>query len=141
MPVERRHESEDLEDYTVLEPSDTLDDDLEEPLDRGVAPPERWSAGVRYGTTDEEQFEGESLDQHLAEEEPDVGLNDLYDDADEDADEIDYVDAPRSGRLVAESEGIGPEAEPDLVARDAGVDGGAASAEESAVHTLDEDDV
>ena len=141
MPVERRHESEDLEDYTVLEPSDTLDDDLEEPLDRGVAPPERWSAGVRYGTTDEEQFEGESLDQHLAEEEPDVGLNDLYDADDEDADEIDYVDAPRSGRLVAESEGIGPEAEPDLVARDAGVDGGAASAEESAVHTLDEDDV
>ena len=145
MPVERRHESEDLEDYTVLEPSDTLDDDLEEPLDRGVAPPERWSAGVRYGTTDEEQFEGESLDQLLAEEEPDVGFDDPYadseDDEDDDADEIDYVDAPRSGRLVAESEGIGPEAEPDLVARDAGVDGGAASAEESAVHTLGEDDV
>jgi Family of unknown function (DUF5709) len=141
MPVERRHESEDLEDYTVLEPSDTLDDELEEPLDRGVAPPERWSAGVRYGTTDEEQFEGESLDQHLAEEEPDVGVDDHEDEDEDDEDEIDYVDAPRSGRLVAESEGIGPEAEPDLVARDAGVDGGAASAEESAVHTLDEDDV
>jgi Family of unknown function (DUF5709) len=141
MPVERQHESEDLEDYTVLEPSDTLDDELEEPLDRGVAPPERWSAGVRYGTTDEEQFEGESLDQHLAEEEPDVGLDDAYDEDEDDEDKIDYVDAPRSGRLVAESEGIGPEAEPDLVARDAGVDGGAASAEESAVHTLDEDDV
>jgi Family of unknown function (DUF5709) len=141
MPVERRHESEDLEDYTVLEPSDTLDDELEEPLDRGVAPPERWSAGVRYGTTDEEQFEGESLDQHLAEEEPDVGVDDPYDEDEDEDDEIDYVDAPRSGRLVAESEGIGPEAEPDLVARDAGVDGGAASAEESAVHTLDEDDV
>jgi len=140
MSEERRHESEDLEDYTVLEPSDTLDDDLEEPLDRGVAPPERWSAGVRYGTTDEEQFDGESLDQQLAEEEPEIWQDDDEpEDEEDEGEEFEYT--PRSGRLVSESEGIGPEAEPDLVARDAGVDGGAASAEESAVHTLDEDEI
>jgi hypothetical protein len=140
MSEERRHESEDLEDYTVLESSDTLDNDLEEPLDRGVAPPERWSAGVRYGTTDEEQFDGESLDQQLAEEEPDIWQDDDEPEDEEDEGE-EFENTPRSGRLVSESEGIGPEAEPDLVARDAGVDGGAASAEESAVHTLDEDEL
>jgi hypothetical protein len=140
MSEERRHESEDLEDYTVLESSDTLDDDLEEPLDRGVAPPERWSAGVRYGTTDEEQFDGESLDQQLAEEEPDIWQDDDEPEDEEDEGE-EFENTPRSGRLVSESEGIGPDAEPDLVARDAGVDGGAASAEESAVHTLDEDEL
>ena len=34
-----------------------------DPLDRGVAPPERWSAGVKFGSTADEQASGESLDQ------------------------------------------------------------------------------
>src|SRR5580700_3395678 len=73
MPEERRHESSDLEDYQVLDASDTLDGAPgDDPLDRGVATPERWSAGVRFGTTTEEEQAGESLDQLLSEEEPDV---------------------------------------------------------------------
>ena len=72
MPDETRHESADLEDYETQDAYDTLDGDLgDDPLDRGVAPPERWSAGMRYGTTAQEQEDGESLDQQLAEEEPD----------------------------------------------------------------------
>src|ERR1700739_2813651 len=43
-----------------------------DPLDRGVPPPERWTAGIRYGTTESEQERGESLDQWLTQEEPDV---------------------------------------------------------------------
>ena len=67
MPDERRHESSDLEDYQVLDASDTLDGAPgDDPLDRGVATPERWSAAIRYGTTAEEQEDGESLDQLLA---------------------------------------------------------------------------
>jgi len=153
MPDETRHESSDLTDYEVQEPSDSLEPGQgDDPLDRGVAPPQRWSAGMRFGVTAEEQEEGESLDQLLAEEEPDA-LFDPDDEPPEDpagdddaADE--YIDGllldngpdPRAGRLVAEDEGAHPAAEADLVAQDVGIDGGAASAEEAAVHVVGDDD-
>jgi hypothetical protein len=153
MPDETRHESADLEDYEVEDASDTLTGDPgDDPLDRGVAPPERWSAGIRRGTTAGEQQAGESLDELLAEEEPDAPFDvddedpeDLADDpdaAEEDLDGLLLDDGPdpRSGRLVADDEGAHPDTEADLVAHDAGIDGGAATAEEAAVHVVDEDD-
>ncbi len=153
MPDETRHESADLEDYEVLDASDTLDGEPgDDPLDRGVIPPQGWSAGMRFGSTAEEQQEGESLDQLLAEEEPDIafdaddeGPGDIAADedaADEDVDGLllDDGPAPRAGRLVAEDEGAHPDDEADLVAHDAGIDGGAATAEEAAVHVVDDDD-
>ena len=154
MPDETRHESADLEDYSVQEPSDSLMGDPEDdPLDRGVAPPERWSAAMKFGSTADEQEAGESLDQLLAEEEPDAALeldddDDLPED-DEDTDEAEeYLDGlllddgpdPRAGRLVAEDEGAHRDEEADLVARDVGIDGGAASAEEAALHVVEDDD-
>ncbi len=45
---------------------------------------------------------------------------------------------PRSGRLVAEDEEDSYD-DPDLVAHDSGIDGGGASAEEAAVHVVDEE--
>jgi Family of unknown function (DUF5709) len=157
MTDERRPESSDLEDYEVQDPNDSLSADPGyDPFDRGVAPPERWTAGIRYGTTAEEQAEGESLDQLLDEEEPDESdddeeLEDLEDHEDLDDDEgagdedvdgllLDDGPDPRAGRLVAEDEGAHPVEEEDLVARDAGFSGGAASAEEAAVHVVEEDD-
>jgi hypothetical protein len=160
VPDETRHESADLADYSVQEPSDSLTGDPGDPggdpLDRGVAPPERWSAGMKFGVTADEQEAGESLDQLLSEEEPDPAL-DLDGELpeahqagrDEDEDEADeYVDGlllddgpdPRAGRLVAPDEGTHPDTEADLVAQDAGIDGGAASAEEAAVHVVEDDD-
>ena len=41
---------------------------------------------------------------------------------------------------MAEDEGAHPDEEKDLVANDAGFAGGAASAEEAAVHVVEEDD-
>src|SRR6516165_6914304 len=155
MPDETRHESADLDDYQVLDTTDTLSGAPgDDPLDRGVVPPERWSAGVRYGDTAAEQSEGESLDQLLAEEEPDDTLAFDEDDdepedfegdddaGDEDVDGLLLDDGPdpRAGRLVAEDEGAHPDDEEDLVARDVGIDGGAASAEEAAIHVVDDDD-
>jgi hypothetical protein len=153
MPDETRHESADLEDYQVQDASDTLSGNPgDDPLDRGVATPERWSAGMRFGTTSEEQEEGESLDQLLAEEEPDIpyeaddltegDIGDDEDAGDEDVDGLLLDDGPdpRAGRLVAEDEGAHPPAEADLVAHDAGIDGGAATAEEAAVHVVEDDD-
>jgi Family of unknown function (DUF5709) len=163
MPDETRHESADLDDFEVEDSTDTLSGAPgDDPLDRGVVPPERWSAGVRYGTTAGEQESGESLDQLLAEEEPDDTLDALEDEEDED-DELagdadlddDDEDAgdedvdglllddgpdPRAGRLVAEDEGAHPDEEEDLVASDVGIDGGGATAEEAAVHVVEEDD-
>jgi Family of unknown function (DUF5709) len=149
MSEERRHESADLEDYEVEDASDTLEGNPgDDPLDRGVAPPERWSAEIRRGS---DAGERESLDQLLAEEEPD-NVSDLDDDLPEDSSDDDeaeeYLDGlllddgadPRAGRLVAEDEGAHPDDEEDLVARDVGIDGGAASAEEAAVHVVDDDD-
>jgi uncharacterized protein DUF5709 len=153
MPDERRYESADLEDYDTEDTYDSLTGDPgEDPLDRGVAPPQRWSAGMRYGTTAEEQQDGESLDRLLSEEEPDTPFDDeddLPEDAaeeqdagDEDVDGLLLDDGPdpRAGRLVAEDEGAHAPAEEDLVARDAGIDGGAAGAEEAAVHVVEDDD-
>ncbi len=153
MTEQYRHESADLEDYEVRDTSETLDDDaVLDPLDTGVAPPQHWSAGMKFGTTAEEEEQGESLDQLLAEEQPDQDLDaddEVPESYGEDEDEADeYVDGlllddgqdPRAGRLVAEDEGAHPSGEADLVARDAGIDGGAASAEEAAVHVVEDDD-
>jgi hypothetical protein len=171
MPDETRHESEDLEDFEVEDSTDTLDGPPgDDPLDRGVVPPERWSGDIRRG---DDAGEDESLDDLLAEEEPDPALayddeddedeEDDEDDEDEDEDEDDEdaedfdedddagdedVDGlllddgpdPRAGRLVAEDEGAHPDEEEDLVATDVGIDGGAATAEEAAMHVVEEDD-
>ncbi len=158
MPDETRHEAADLTDYSVQEPLDSLTGGPGgDPAERGVAPPERWSAAMKFGSTAEEQREGESLDQLLAEEEPDPAA-DIGGELDSDDDELatdtdtdladEYLDGlllddgpdPRAGRLVAEDEGAHPDAEAELVARDAGIDDGAATAEEAAVHVVEEDD-
>ena len=155
MPDESRHESADLDDYSIQEPADSLTGEPgeagDDPLDRGVIPPERWSAGIKFGSTADEQESGESLDQLLAEEEPDTPFDlddDLPEDSDDDEEADEYLDGlllddgpdPRAGRLVAEDEGAHADDEEDLVARDVGIDGGAASAEEAAVHVVEDDD-
>ena len=154
MSESERHESEDLEDYETLDATDTLDGNPgDDPLDRGVATPDRWSAGIRYAEEGEE--ESESLDELLSEEEPDVADDPDEDEWDENAteqeivrDERDDGADPRAGRLVSEDEQVDGEdddtpvaAEDELVARDEGIDGGGASAEEAALHVIDGSDV
>jgi hypothetical protein len=103
---------------------------------------------IRSGSDGGEQ---ESLDQLLAEEEPDTALDvddEVPEDREDDDEADEYVDGlllddgpdPRAGRLVAEDEGAHPDDEEDLVASDVGIDGGAASAEEAAVHVVEDDD-
>lgn len=43
-----------------------------DPLEEGVEPPEGWAAADRFGTTAQEQAEGQPLGERLAQEEPDV---------------------------------------------------------------------
>ncbi|MDQ2797627.1 MAG: DUF5709 domain-containing protein [Actinomycetota bacterium] len=122
-------ESDDLYEGVVVDrdqadPSDTLTgDNTEDPLDAGYSPPDREPGSFR-GDTAEETRAGESLDDKLAEETPDVSESDL-DRADQDE---------RAGRLVAPDEGAHPDEEKDEIATDVGRAGYAASAEEAAMH-------
>ncbi|MEV7127283.1 DUF5709 domain-containing protein [Streptomyces sp. NPDC093260] len=137
-------DSEIKEDTGVLDSEDTLEyDGVDDPLDRGWSPPERPWAVDHTGVTAAERRQGETLDQRLAEELPDLaapdgdGIGD-YDGGDGELLD-DEVGGARSGRLVAPDEGAHEDEESALVATDVGIDGAAASAEEAAVHVVDED--
>lgn len=105
-----------------------LDRDVDDVLDEGFTPPERMPASHRVGTTVGEQRDGETWDERLAQEEPEAEVQG----SDEFA-EVDVTGGERAGRLVAPDEGAHPDTE-ELLAEDVGIDGGAASAEEAAMH-------
>ncbi|MGX7679755.1 DUF5709 domain-containing protein [Jatrophihabitans sp. DSM 45814] len=136
-----------VEDADDFDPAEQLTgEDPEEPFDTGYSPPEYRPAATRYGTTDLEEFEGESLEQRLAEEEPDIEVEgddtdaSLDSDTTLDSDDADVEADPRAGRLVAPDEGAHDDLEKDEVAFDVGRAGNAASAEEAAVHVIDADE-
>jgi hypothetical protein len=132
-----------VDDETQLPASDTLDDeDVADLLDRGYSPPERYSTAQKHGVTPAEEGAGETLEERLAQEEPEP---DPYA-ADESADEAEAlsereVGDERAGRLVEPDQGAGDDVEKELVAEDVGIDGAAASAEEAAVHVLPDEEV
>ncbi len=131
-----------VDDEDQLQPEDTLaDGDLEDVLDRGYSPPDRAPKGYDDYPTEAERLRGESLDEKLAEEEPDV---DPYAEEDDDSDHedenaldeelgLDEADA-RAGRLVQPDEGLGEDTDKQELAMDVGIDGAGASAEEAAMH-------
>ncbi len=111
---------------------------LAEPLDEGYSPPEKWSVGQGYGNTPLEEELGESLDQRIAQEEPEP---DPYVEAERDIDDLDdgEVGNVRAGRLIAPDEGAGEDEDSEPYADDVGIDGAGASAEEAAMHVVDGD--
>jgi hypothetical protein len=128
-------------DSGVLEPGESLDNrGVEDVLDEGYSPPERpWELND-YGLTAREAAEHEPLAARLRREIPDImvdpgdGIGDALDTDGEPYD--DEVGMARAGRLVD----VTPAGEVDdyayLTAVDIGRDGGAASAEEAAVHLV-----
>ncbi|KJY34171.1 DUF5709 domain-containing protein [Streptomyces katrae] len=135
--------------------------DLDQTLDSGYSPPDRPLAAGRHGTTAGEQRAGESLDQRLAQEQPeadgaDAGLGSEEAPGDDLGGEGgggpggsgDMTGDPhgdgstagreRAGRMASAEEGP-PVRHLSVLARDTGVDGGAASAEEAAVHVVEEE--
>ena len=128
-------------DQDQLQPYNNLEDrGVADALDEGYSPPERPSAIVREGPH-------ETLDQRLSEEipEPDPYSDDDVDEednltvrADEERLDDGEVGDLRAGRLVDPNEGIGPDDDKDLIGEDVGIDGGASSAEEAAMHIVPE---
>ena len=135
-----------VEDDNQLQPEDTLiERGIDDALDEGYSPPERLYGRGAFGPS-------ESMEQMLAEEEPDpasrinVPLDkDEQQRSDEAEREAEFpqrgeVGRVRAGRLVAPDRGFGEDAEAELVADDVGISGGAASAEEAAVHIIDDEE-
>jgi hypothetical protein len=127
-------DSEDNAGGGMLDADDTLDDrGVADPLDEGYSPPERPRELEGWGLTPREERLRESWNDRLAKEVPE--LSDVEGDGLGDAEGADgellddEVGDRRAGRLSAEN---GDE----LFASDVGIDGGAASAEEAAVHIV-----
>lgn len=130
--------NEEQQDAAPLDMENALEeDDYDTMLDRGYSPPERPYAVNKPGTTAAEQREGESLDERLDEEEPDVGGQPGEGGEDPEADAGTAGDR-RSGRLVAPGQGMERPARDGVAAVDVGVDDASASAEEAAVHQVDD---
>jgi Family of unknown function (DUF5709) len=120
-----------VDDAELFDPIENLTGaDPDEPMQTGYSPPDREPYNLRHAHTPFEERQGESLDEHLAEEVPDVSV------ADVDAAEAD----PRAGRLVAPDEGTHEDEESEEIATDVGPAGYASSAEEAAVHVISEPD-
>ncbi|MEZ5093375.1 DUF5709 domain-containing protein [Nocardioides sp.] len=120
-----------VDDETQLQPEDTLDfHGVDDVLDEGIVTREGWSAGQGFGNTAAEEHQGESLEQRIAQEVPDVDPE--HDSWDEDVLDDDQVGDERSGRLVASDD------TDDRFVTDVGIDGAGASAEEAAMHVIDE---
>lgn len=148
-----------LDDEDQLSREDTLMDGPDDLLDQGYAPADKPLGSRSFGTTAAEQAQGESLEQRLRQENPD-DPRDGHDprahvrpgeerDADLPSDDIDADDDfladgevgdQRSGRLVAPDEGAHEDQDSEMWAADVGIDGGAASAEEAAMHIVQENE-
>ncbi|WP_432057136.1 DUF5709 domain-containing protein [Streptomyces sp. bgisy022] len=136
--------NEQQEDAAPLDMQDALGErTYDDMLDEGYSPPEKPLGVTKHGTTAAEQNEGETLDQRLSQEVPDTsapvgdGVGDLPGGEGEPIDPETGTD--RAGRLVAPDEGLRPDRTKETVAEDVGIDGGAAGAEEAAMHVVEDD--
>lgn len=107
-----------------------LERGVEDLLDEGYSPPEH-ARSTRYGETAWEEEHRETIDQRMNQEEPEVW--EAPDESDGDRETF------RAGRLEADDDAVDAHVT-DTFAHDVGVAGGAASAEEAAVHVIPDPD-
>lgn len=121
-----------------LQQADTLiDRGVDDVLDEGYIAPDNWSPAQGFGNTPAEMRQRENLDMRVKQEEPEA---EAPDDSPWNPDgESREVGSVRAGRLVDTGE-----RDHESVAFSVGIAGGAASAEEAAMHVItpeDDDDV
>ncbi len=120
-------ESEQLDQ---LQPDETLvDRGIEDVLDEGYVTAEHWSPAMAFGNTPAEMRRGETLEQRIAQEQPEAAVRD---DGPWNPDPFEsrQVGNHRAARLVGDSD--------DTLGHEVGLAGGAASAEEAAMHVIDD---
>lgn len=132
---------EESEQLDQLQPDDSLvDRGVADVLDEGYVTPERWSPAQSFGNTPAEMKRGETLEQRITQENPEIAPPDDTP-WNPDPSEPREVGHHRAGRLVDANGGYpGEDAEAESVGRDVGLAGGAASAEEAAMHIIDDYD-
>ena len=121
------------EDDNQLQPEDTLiDRGIDDVLDEGYSPPDR-----PYAHAEEVQDPASRIGNPL-----DKDDQQRSDEAERETEfpQRSEVGRVRAGRLVAPDRGFGEDTEAELVADDVGISGGAASAEEAAVHIIDDEE-
>ena len=117
-----------------LQPADTLiDRGVDDVLDEGYIAPDNWSPAQGFGNTLAEMRQGENLDMRVKQEEPEAEAPD--DSPWNPEGESREVGSVRAGRLVDTGE-----RDHESVAFSVGIDGGAASAEEAAMHIITPED-
>lgn len=128
-------ESEQLDQ---LQPDDSLiDRGVDDVLDEGYIAPDGWSPAQGFGNTAAEMARGETIEmrvkQEIPEREPsDEDWNPMH--------EPRQVGSIRAGRLVDARGGFpGADTDAEVFGFDVGRAGGAASAEEAAMHIIDEE--
>lgn len=133
------------EHYVVeqLQPSETLiDRGVDDALDEGIIAPFDYSPAQTFGNTAREMREGETLEMRIKQEEPERRSSDAEDQDWNPLKERRQVGSQRAGRLVAHSHGYDSvDAEKEAVGEDVGFAGGAASAEEAAMHIINDEDL
>ncbi|EPH45683.1 DUF5709 domain-containing protein [Streptomyces aurantiacus] len=134
-------DNEEQEDAAPLDLQNAVGErTYDDMLDEGYSPPEKPLGVTRTGTTAAEQRAGGTLDERLREENPDVGppegdgVGDVAGGTGEPVDPEAGTD--RAGRLVAPDDGSRTDTTKELLAEDKGIDGGAAGAEEAAMHVV-----
>lgn len=141
-------EADDFTNEQVPEESEQLDQiqegdslvprGVEDILDEGWTAPEGWSPLQRFGNTVEEMRRGETIEQRVKQEVPDSGPLDGAADEKWNADGEDReVGRERAGRLMGVRGAGGRQ---HTLGVDVGYSGGAASAEEAAMHIISEFD-
>lgn len=138
MDTEFDYMPDESEQLDQLQADETLvDRGVADVLDEGYTTPEHWSVAEGYGNTPAEMRRGETIGMKLAAELPDVVDSDGS--WKDDPLETREVGGRRAGRLAFHHSSDG-EDESDVIADDIGIDGGAASAEEAAMHIIDPDE-
>ncbi|HYH30351.1 MAG TPA: DUF5709 domain-containing protein [Pseudonocardia sp.] len=121
---EEQPEAPDLGASVQLESEETLAAPAGDPdaLDAGYSPPDRPYLAEEDEVTARGMREGDTLDQRLRRERS----------------EDTSTDVDRAGRIALEGEGAALETPDAMDGTDVGIDGGAAGAEEAAVHVVDD---
>ena len=142
--MEAIYETQADDDHVVeqLQPTETLiDRGVDDALDEGIIAPFDYSPAQGYGNTPAEMRQGETLEMRIKQEEPERRRSDP--DQPEDWNPLKerrQVGDRRAGRLVAHDGGYDAvDTEKEAVGEDVGFAGGAASAEEAAMHIITDD--
>ncbi|MDO5503097.1 MAG: hypothetical protein Q4G67_07985 [Actinomycetia bacterium] len=131
-----------LDDEDQLQPEETLDHlegdgDAEDPLDRGYSPPDTDRSSQTWGTTAYEQQQDETIEQRITQEIPEDGTAYGAPENESGLDTV-LIGGDDQDAIAPEDDWYGEPESDEAAERDTRPRRGDASAEESALHIVEE---